>query len=41
MLLFCKETGTFCNMSFGLMFFGELKILDSLFFCIFAAEKSC
>lgn len=41
MLLFCKETGTFCNMYFGLMFFWEFKILDSLFFCIFAAEKSC
>ena len=41
MLLFCKKTGTFCNMSFGLMFFWELKILDSLFFCIFAAEMSC
>lgn len=40
MLLFCKETGTFCNMSFGLMFFG-IKNLRFIIFCIFAAEKSC
>lgn len=39
MLLFCKKTGTFCNISFGFMFFLELKILDSLFFLYFCSRK--
>lgn len=35
MLLFYKETGTFCNMSFGLMFFGikNLRFIIFLYFC--------
>ena len=35
MLLFCEGTGTFCNMSFGLMFFGikNLRFIIFLYFC--------
>lgn len=38
MLLFCKETGTFCNMSFGLMFFG-IKNLRFIIFFVFLQPK--
>lgn len=39
MLLFCKKTGTFCNMSFGLMFFLGIKNLRFIIFLYFCSRK--